>query len=80
MDQQEVNEAEWANPVSWWGPKWAAVYFSQRDSRVWVPKRIPALGWTINFGQRGGVVWMFVLTLGVPLVVLGVCLLICLLR
>ena len=80
MDQREVDEAEWTNPDNWRGPKWAAVYFSKRDSRVWVPKRIPALGWTVNFGRRGGVAWMHILTLGIPLIVLAICLLTSLLR
>jgi uncharacterized membrane protein len=80
MNQQEINEAEWTNPDNWTGPRWLSVYFSKGDSRVWVPKRIPALGWTVNFGQPGGVAWLFALVVGLPLLILGVCILILLLR
>jgi uncharacterized membrane protein len=34
------------------------LYFSKRDSRLWVPKRLPYLGWTINLGHPG-FVWAF---------------------
>ena len=75
MDQQTINEAEWADPNNWTGPKWLSVYFSKRDSRVWVPKQLPGLGWTINLGRPGGVAWLFVAILGLPLLILGLCVL-----
>ncbi len=56
--QAAVNEAEWKNPRNWSGPKWLSLYFSKRDSRVWVPKQIPALGWTVNLGSRKGAAWL----------------------
>ncbi len=62
--------AEWKNPDNWTGPKWLSVYFSKRDRRVWVPKQISALGWTINLGRPGGVVWLFTIIIGLPLIIL----------
>ena len=59
MSQNEVNEAEWNNPDNWS----AGIYFSKKDSRVWVPKRIRSMGWTINLGQKKGAVtmmWTFI--------------------
>ncbi|HOX56891.1 MAG TPA: DUF5808 domain-containing protein [Candidatus Paceibacterota bacterium] len=75
MDQETINQAEWRNPDNWSGPKWLSVYFSKRDSRVWVPEQIPALGWTVNLGRPGGVAWLFAVIVGLPLLVLGACLL-----
>ena len=76
MDQQTINETEWANPNNWTGPKWLSVYFSKCDSRIWVPKQPPGLGWTINLGRPGGVAWLFGVILGLPLLILGLCVLI----
>ena len=76
MDQGEIDQAEWANLANWMRPRWLSIYFSKRDSRVWVPKRIPVPGWTVNLGRPGGVAWLFPVIIGTPLLVLGVCILI----
>jgi uncharacterized membrane protein len=72
MNQQAINETDWKNASNWTGPQWLSVYFSKRDSRVWVPKQIPALGWTLNLGQRAGVFWMTAFVIGLPLSVLAI--------
>jgi uncharacterized membrane protein len=54
MDQRALNSVEWENPSNWTGPKWLSLYSSKEDTRLWVPKQIPALGWTINFGHPRG--------------------------
>ena len=59
MNQDEINEAEWNNPDNWSG----GLYFSKKDSRVWVPKPIRSMGWTINLGQKKGaatMMWTFI--------------------
>jgi uncharacterized membrane protein len=72
MNQDELNQSEWHNPANWSGPKWLSLYFSKKDSRTWVPKQIPAMGWTLNLGQSGGVFWMVGFLVGIPLlIVLG---------
>ncbi|MEZ5573590.1 MAG: DUF5808 domain-containing protein [Halioglobus sp.] len=58
-EQQAANQEEWNDPSNWGGPVWLEVYFSKRDSRIWVPKRIRALGWTVNLAHTGGVLWFF---------------------
>ena len=58
MDQRSINSAEWENPDNWTGPKWLSIYSSPQDTRVWVPKQIPALGWTINVAHRKGKLWL----------------------
>jgi uncharacterized membrane protein len=54
MAQIETNRDEWNNPQNWTGG-WFSLYRSDRDSRLWVPKRNPALGFTLNFARRGAV-------------------------
>ena len=51
MDPQELkNQQEWEQPENWTG--WFGAYRSVHDNRVWVPKRDPAYGWTLNFAHR----------------------------
>jgi len=52
--QAAINKAEWQDPKNWTGPRWLSLYFSKRDCRVWVPKQIPAMGWTVNLGHPKG--------------------------
>lgn len=61
MDQSAINEQEWANPDNWSDYE-IGLYFSKRDSRVWVPKRERELGWTFNLAHaRGALGFMAVL-------------------
>jgi uncharacterized membrane protein len=50
-DQDSINAQEWARPENWSG--WLGTYRSARDRRLWVPKKNPRLGWTLNFAHRG---------------------------
>lgn len=68
MSQDLINQAEWKNPDNWSGPRMLSHYFSKRDSRVWVPKQISGLGWTLNLGHRRGVAWLFAMVLAPVLV------------
>jgi len=70
MDQHLIDQEEWENPLNWSGPRWLGVYSSKRDSRTWVPKRIPGLGWTVNLGRRSGVLWLAGIAVGIPLVMI----------
>ena len=49
--QDEQNDQEWANPTNWRGP--LSIYSSKADDRIWVPKRDPRTGMTLNFAHRG---------------------------
>lgn len=57
MMQEEINRAEWENLANWSHPVFG-VYFSKRDSRIWVPKRTPSWGWTLNLGHPSGMWWL----------------------
>ena len=70
MDQKQINRAEWEDSDNWSGPKGLSVYFSKRDSRTWVPKQIPNIGWTINLGKTAGVYWLIGFLVGIPILVL----------
>jgi uncharacterized membrane protein len=54
MNQDQINQAEWENPENWSGPRAFAAYFSKRDSRTVVPKRLTWMGWTVNLGTTAG--------------------------
>ena len=69
MAQDEINEAEWRSPDNWWGGS-LGVYHSARDNRVWVPKPVPGMGWTLNFGRRASWLWL-VAILVVPVVLIA---------
>ena len=70
MNQHEINEAEWKNPDNWSGPGLIAFYFSKKDTRTWVPKKIPAMGWTLNLGQPAGARWLLGFLVGLPLLII----------
>jgi uncharacterized membrane protein len=42
------------NPSNWRG----LIYVNSRDPRMIVPKRLPSLGWTLNFGHPISYVFM----------------------
>lgn len=48
-------DSEWNNPDNW---KFGIFYYNPKDSRLHVPKRVPAMGWTINFGNRKAFVFL----------------------
>lgn len=48
-DEWLAAQAEWENPANW---RWPALYIAPRDPRVWVRKRNPEYGWTINLAHR----------------------------
>ena len=75
MDQQEINRREWEDPRNWRGARWLAVYASRRDTRTWVPKRVPAMGWTLNLGRKSGIVWAAAIVVGIPVAIAVVALL-----
>ena len=68
MNTQQTNIAEWNDHKNWsrfglWG-----IYFSKADSRLWVPKATPGLGWTLNFAHRRAAVMLLALIALPPLV------------
>jgi uncharacterized membrane protein len=68
MHQDEINDREWHDPTNWTGGVLRR-YASERDTRLWVPKSHPAIGWTLNFAYPSSMVWLIGLML-VPLLIL----------
>ena len=75
MNQQDINQAEWSKPENWSGPKLLGLYSSKSDTRLWVPKRTPALGWTINVGHPGGMAILVGILVGTAGILIGACIL-----
>jgi multidrug efflux pump subunit AcrA (membrane-fusion protein)/predicted Ser/Thr protein kinase len=64
-NQSAINQAEWQNPNNWS----FGFYFSKRDSRkLWVPRRLPGFGWTINLGRWQGAACLMAIIILVPLI------------
>jgi uncharacterized membrane protein len=77
VNQDEINKSEWENPANWTaGSKHLCVYFSHKDSRTWVPKRIPSMGSTLNLGRRSGVAWLVGFMIGIPVFTIVMCIII----
>jgi uncharacterized membrane protein len=56
MTQDEINKAEWENPDNW-SDRFGCFYFSKKDSRIWVRKRPPWRGGTLNVAHPKGAYW-----------------------
>ena len=56
------NEEEWRRPENWHGA--FETYRAPRDSRVWVPKRSPMMGWTLNAAHPAAWRWRALLVGG----------------
>jgi len=44
---------------SFW--KWGLFYYNPKDSRVWLPKRIPWMGFTLNWAKPQAYAYVFAL-------------------
>ena len=45
---KEILNAWHDDPVNW---KWGVFYYNPKDKRIFPPKRIKWLGWTVNFAN-----------------------------
>ena len=70
MNQSEINKEEWQKEDNWGGPRWGAVYFSKKDKRIFVPKKIRWMGYTFNLAHTPGVLLFISVLLGIPVVVI----------
>ena len=64
----EDEEREWKDPRNW-RAGWLGVYVAPRDPRVWVPKRRPEFGYTLNFAHRRS--WLWLAALLVPSLIIA---------
>jgi uncharacterized membrane protein len=59
-----LNESN--DPSNW---KWGVIYYNKNDKRVFVPKRSPRFGWTINAGNKYAVLGVVALSLAVVILI-----------
>ncbi len=60
---QEQLDRWHSDPSNW---RAFGFYFNPRDPRVWLPKRFPVMGWTLNFAHQQAWWWLIAL-LSLPL-------------
>ncbi|RAR70215.1 DUF5808 domain-containing protein [Flavobacterium aciduliphilum] len=60
---QDLLEQWNKDPNNW---KWGVFYFNKEDKRIFPPKRIPWMGWTINFANPISILF-FILILSLTL-------------
>lgn len=63
---KETLEKWHKDPNNW---KWGSFYYNKEDNRLFPPKRIPWMGWTINFANWKSI-GAFVLLFGIILLLL----------
>ncbi|MEY4433281.1 MAG: hypothetical protein RLZZ44_1415 [Bacteroidota bacterium] len=61
---KETLEKWQKDPNNW---KWGCIYYNKEDQRLLPPKRIPAMGWTVNFANPKSVM-LFIALLFISLV------------
>lgn len=52
-DPSEETQERWQNDPNNW--IWGLFYYNKEDKRLLPPKRIPIMGWTVNFANRNSV-------------------------
>lgn len=48
MENQEFKNEDYLDPKYW---TWRIFYFNKNDKRIFPPKRIKQMGWTVNFAN-----------------------------
>jgi uncharacterized membrane protein len=51
MDPKERNRREWERPENWHGPRLISFYAAENDTRVFVSRRSPSFGMTLNLAH-----------------------------
>ena len=61
MSQKPDKETlqRWHNDSNNW--KWGIIYYNKEDNRLFPPKRVPMMGWTINFANVWSIIAMIAL-------------------
>ncbi len=65
---QETKE-KWRKDANNW--IWGMFYYNKEDKRLMPPKRIPIMGWTVNFANRNSVLlFVFILLIIILFIIL----------
>jgi hypothetical protein len=68
MTAEEIREV-WRDPKSW---RLGMFYYAKADPRIFVQKRLPGFGWTLNFARRASIPALIALILPVVAVAAAV--------
>lgn len=60
-------EERWRKDPKKWA--WGIFYYNKEDKRLLPPKRIPIMGWTVNFANPNSVIFFIIMMLFFFLVV-----------
>lgn len=55
-DPDKQTSENWRKDPNNW--IWGIFYYNKEDKRIFPPKRIPWMGWTINFANRNSVLFL----------------------
>lgn len=55
MEPTKEQEKEWINNNKYW--KWGVFYYNPDDKRLFLPKRNPSYGITINFANKNSILF-----------------------
>ncbi|MFM7018815.1 DUF5808 domain-containing protein [Flavobacterium sp.] len=53
----------WLKDDKYW--IWGMFYFNPEDKRIFPPKRIPWMGWTVNFANPISIITLVIITFGI---------------
>lgn len=65
QNQRKELLEQWHNDPSNW--KWGVFYYNKKDKRIFPPKRIKSLGWTVNFANPISLLVLFVIIISILL-------------
>jgi len=61
MKPSQETQDQWSkDPKNW---KWGVFYYNKADKRIFPPKRIPWMGWTINFANTKSILAFLIMLL-----------------
>lgn len=68
MDEDKKGKHhQWHNDPSNW--IWGVFYYNREDKRIFIPKRIPVMGWTINFANATSILVMTAIVIAVIILI-----------
>lgn len=63
---QETKDKWHSDPNNW---KIGVFYFNKEDKRIFPPKRISGMGWTINFANSASILAMIIMVVAVMIII-----------
>ncbi len=64
MNMHTRNIDAWNDPNNWSRRGIFGLYFAKNDSRIWVRKAVPLLGWTLNLARPASTAILLAIIVG----------------